>query len=110
MISFLIFPILGDQNEFSNLIKNQLRIAKILARYNADERQTIIAALNIHFKSLSKRAEKALKVLEERAMMKWIGEPLLEEDRLHQVLSLCVKIAHELTKVRILSNVKYYLF
>ena len=71
MISFLIFPILGEQNQFSNLIKNQLRIAKILARYNADERQTIIAALNIHFKSLSKRAEeRALKVLEERAMMK----------------------------------------
>ena len=105
-IIFLIFSILYDQNEFSNLIKNQLRIAKILIRYNGDEHKTIIAILNSHFNHSSKIADSALKVLEDQAMLKWIGEPLLEKDRLNQVLSLCTKIAHELTKVE---NIIYYL-
>ena len=77
-----------------------------MIRYNGDERKAIIAILNNHFDRSSKIADSALKVLEDQTMLKWIGEPLLEKDRLNQVLSLCTKIAHELTKVE---NIIYYL-
>ena len=82
------------------MTKNQFRIAKILVRCNIDERKAIITILNSHFDRPSQIAGSALKVLEDRAMMKWIGEPLLEKDRLNQVLSLCVKIGHEIDHIK----------